>query len=461
MNVREYLEQIPLWADKKNSLDSIRDFLHEMGNPEEKMRIIHVAGTNGKGSVCQYMTSVLCQAGFRVGTFVSPHLEDVTERVLLCGKPVKQERFEKAFEQVRQLAEIMAGRGYAPPTYFEFLFYMFMAVMKEYKPDFVVLETGLGGRLDTTNVVRMPVLTVITSVSMDHMQYLGNTIEEIAAEKAGILKEHVPVVYDASCPESRKVIEERAGMLGSLQVPVSQEDYTFISRDVLGIRVKVETEDWGDLLVKIPSQAEYQMMNTAVAVRALDVLAEELWREKTGERPEVKDSGQPDFDGLLKKWRLDKGDCVVRGIGVSYWPGRMEQVLEGVYLDGAHNPGGVKALNRTIRRMQKETKKQVSVMFGAVSDKDHHQMIQTLCDGVDISQVVIAHMDTKRSATCAELEREFRQILKCPIQVFPTVGQALEYFLKTRKDSLAFCAGSLYLVGEVKKLLGSEKGGGF
>ncbi len=501
MNAREYLERIPLWADKKNSLDSIRDFLSQMGNPEEKMRIIHVAGTNGKGSVCQYMTSVLCQAGFRVGTFVSPHLEDVTERFLLCGNPVEQEEFERAFGQMRQLAEAMAGRGYAPPTYFEFLFYMFMAMMKEYKPDFVVLETGLGGRLDTTNAVRRPVLTVLTSVSMDHMQYLGNTIEEIAAEKAGILKGNVPVVYDASCPESRKVIEERAGMLGCLQVPVSQEDYTFISRDKAGIQIKTETENWGELWLPIPSQAEYQMMNAAVAVRALDVLAGELQREEARAMPEgsgrpdtmeapegsqwpdaveapedsrclenrkVPERGWPDnvetwkshvqldFGSLLRNWKMDGGDSIIRGISSSYWPGRMEQVLEGVYLDGAHNAGGVEALNKTMRRMQRETGRQVSVMFGAVSDKDHRRMIEELCDGVEISQVTIAHMDTKRSAACTELEQEFKQVINCPIKVFPTVGQAWEYFLETRGDELAFCAGSLYLVGEVKALLGRD-----
>ena len=275
MNAEEYLERIPLWADKKNSLDSIRDFLKEMGNPDENMRIIHVAGTNGKGSVCQYLTSVLGGAGFRVGTFVSPHLEDIRERFLICGEPAGEDRFERAFAQVRQLAENMTGRGYAPPSYFEFLFYMFMDMMREYEPDFVVLETGLGGRLDTTNAVRNPVLTVLTSISMDHMQYLGDTIEKIAAEKAGILKEHVTAVYDGSCPESRKIIEKKAESLGCRQVLVNQDDYTFAGRDEEKTVIEVGTGNWGKLRIEIPSQAEYQMMNTALAVRALDVLAEE------------------------------------------------------------------------------------------------------------------------------------------------------------------------------------------
>lgn len=482
MNAREYLERIPLWADKKNGLDSIRDFLKEMGNPDESMRIIHVAGTNGKGSVCQYLTSVLRGAGFRVGTFVSPHLEDIRERFLICGEPAGEDRFERAFAQVRQLAENMTGRGYAPPSYFEFLFYMFMDMMREYEPDFVVLETGLGGRLDTTNAVRNPVLTVLTSISMDHMQYLGDTIEKIAAEKAGILREHVTAVYDGSCPESRKIIEKKAESLGCRQVLVNQDDYTFAGRDEEKTVIEVGTGNWGKLRVEIPSQAEYQMMNTALAVRALDVLAEEMCggeesscrqthrgmaeescrperREISKGREIPKGGGMPEnnrqqeFCSLMKIWKTDGGERILQGIRGSCWPGRMEQVLRGVYLDGAHNAGGVEALNRTIRRMQKETGKQVSIMFGAVSDKDHHQMIGKLCDGLDISQVTIAHMDTRRSARPEELEEEFKQVVSCPVKVFPAVGQAWEYFLKTRGDSLAFCAGSLYLVGEVKGLL--------
>ncbi len=141
---------------------------------------------------------------------------------------------ERAFVQVRSLAEKMAKKGYAPPTYFEFLFYMFMAMMKTDKPDFVVLETGLGGRLDVTNVVRDPALTILTSISMDHMQYLGDTIEKIGAEKAGILKKNVPVVYDDSCQESRGIVEKRAKELGCPRFPVSSDDYVFVKREKEG-----------------------------------------------------------------------------------------------------------------------------------------------------------------------------------------------------------------------------------
>ncbi len=430
--MERYLDQIPMWASKKNSLKDIRAYLEELGNPDESMKIIHVAGTNGKGSVCSYLTSVLTEAGYKVGTFISPHLEHVRERFLMNGELVREDTLERAFCRVRKLSETMTARGYQPPTYFEFLFYMSMVINEQCKPDFVVLETGLGGRLDVTNVVCRPEVTVLTSISMDHMQYLGNTIEEIAREKAGILKAKVPVIYDGSCPESNGVVEQRAKELGCPMYPVTGTDYTFMRRDIKGTLMAVRTTDGGQLVLTVPSQAEYQMMNVAVAVRAVCVL-----RRK----------------GVL--W-ISPED-IIRGIKQSYWPGRMEQVAEDVYLDGAHNAGGVDALNQTIRRMQKETGKKVTLMFGAVSDKDHHQMIQRLCQGVEISGVVIAHMDSRRCAETDGLAQEFRQILgQIPVNVFPTVRQAWSYFLREKGDSLAFCAGSLYLVGEVKTLLKEE-----
>lgn len=427
MNAREYLERIPLWADKKNSLDSIRDFLSQMGNPEEKMRIIHVAGTNGKGSVCQYMTSVLCQAGFRVGTFVSPHLEDVTERFLLCGNPVEQEEFERAFGQMRQLAEAMAGRGYAPPTYFEFLFYMFMDMGERWKPDVVILETGLGGLKDTTNVVDRPLLSVITSISMDHMQYLGNTIQDIAAQKAGILKYKTPVIYDAGCQESRRVIEDTGRRLCCTMYPVEQGQLKVISRDKVGTHITANL-DKDSIRLTIPSQADYQVINAGLAIRSAQVI-----RDTAGLRVSP--------------------EAIAEGIRTSCWPGRMEQVFPGVFLDGAHNAGGMEALTRAIREMQKKDGRPVSLMFGVAEDKEYHKMIGELCSHIAVSRVIVAHMDTKRSASPNVLAREFAQKLTCPVEAFDTVKEAWERLLATKGDGLAFCAGSLYLVGEVEALL--------
>lgn len=441
-DIEEYLNHIPMWAARKNSLKDIREFLKEMGNPDQSMKIIHVAGTNGKGSVCTYLTSMLKQAGFRVGTFVSPHLEQTRERFLTDGTMVEEELYEQAFDRVRALSETMTARGFNHPTYFEFLFYMFMAICEMCRPDFVVLETGLGGRLDVTNVVEHPVMTIITSISMDHMQYLGNTIAEIAGEKAGILKKEVPVVYDACLLESRNVIEARAEERNCPQFPVTEQDYSLVERTEQGPKLAVFMPETtagsrnlsgnGAVYVTIPSQAEYQLINVTLAVRAVGVL-QDL--------------------GICQMTRAD----IAEGIRKNCWPGRMEEVLPDVYLDGAHNEGGIRALGRTISRMQRETGKSVSLMFGAVSDKDHRRMIQELCDVLTFTHVTIAHIDSERCAGTEKLAEEFRALLDCPVEAFPTVSQAWKHFLKEKGDGLAFCTGSLYLVGEVKRLLKEEQ----
>ncbi len=423
----DYLNGIPMWASKKNSLQDIRKFLERMGNPDRTMNIIHVAGTNGKGSVCAYLASILNQAGYDTGTFISPHLISVKERFLYNGQAAGDEDFLRAFNKVKDLSQVMASEGYAWPTYFEFLFYMFMVMGDRWRPDFVILETGLGGLLDTTNVVERPLLTVITSVSMDHMQYLGDTIPKIAAQKAGILKRRVPVVYDGCLAESRRVIEESGLRLCCPMYPVTEEDLKFLGQDKAGIHVMAKWEE-ETLELQIPSQAGYQIINTGLAVQAAQVI------DKTG------------------KFRISS-KAAADGIKTGYWPGRMEEVLPGVFLDGAHNAGGMEALTRTIARMQREDKRPVSLMFGAVKDKEYHKMIQELCSRVMVSRVIVVQMETVRSTAAETLAKEFSQMLSCPVEAFDTTAEAWNCLLHERGDGLAFCAGSLYLVGEVKALL--------
>ena len=182
---KDYLLKIPFWTKKKNSLEQVRDFLVELGEPEKGLSIIHVAGTNGKGSVCADLTAILKEAGYKVGTFISPHLSDIRERFLIGGELADKKLFEDCFGQVLETVKKMKGRGYFHPTFFEFVFLMAMVMFAREKVDYVILETGLGGRLDTTNVIRRPKACVITSISLDHTQYLGETIPEIAVEKAG------------------------------------------------------------------------------------------------------------------------------------------------------------------------------------------------------------------------------------------------------------------------------------
>ena len=237
---------------------------------------LHVAGTNGKGSVCAYMRSVLEAAGKRVAVFTSPHLVDVRERFVIDGEMIGQETFLEAFLQVYDSldrAALAAGNGYHP-TFFEYLFFMAMLVFSKEKPDYCILETGLGGRLDATNAVARKEIAVITHISLDHVEYLGHTLKAIAGEKAGIMQENVPVIYADSCPEVGDVIRERARFLSADLYPVSNIDYRFSKNNNKNIDFSYISRYYGSVSLSIPTIARYQMENCSLALRALEVLAQ-------------------------------------------------------------------------------------------------------------------------------------------------------------------------------------------
>ena len=306
----QYLERIPSFAKKKSGMEDVRAFLELLGSPDRGMKIFHVAGTNGKGSVCAFLSSALKEAGLCCGAFTSPHLSDIRERFLIQGEMVSREAFDQAFETVYGAAGQWTAQGKPHPTYFEFLFYMGMVLFSRAGTEVLVLETGMGGLYDVTNVVERPLVSVITSVSIDHTAFLGHTAGEIAVHKAGIIKPGCPAVYDDSCPEAEAVILEMAEKKGSPAFPVGcvpfrLEGETLVFQwDYLG-----KTEEF-----TVGFSAPYQAENAALAVTALSVSG----------------LGIP-------------AEAVRRGLRSARWPARMERLLPGVYLDGAHNEDGIRA----------------------------------------------------------------------------------------------------------------------
>ena len=394
---RDYLLGIPLWTKKKNTLDEVRHFLKELGNPDEQLRIIHVAGTNGKGSVCADLTAMLMEAGYHVGTFVSPHLTDVTERFLVDGVPVEEAGFSESFGRVKAVTDRLTSEGYAHPTFFEFVFLMAMDLYGRRKPDFVVLETGLGGRLDTTNVIRHPLACVITSISLDHTQYLGDTVELIAAEKAGIIKPGVPVVYDNNDRAAGAVIAEAADRLGSAAYGLTADDSY---RDV-------------------SFAAPYQAMNAALAVKVLEIL------DIAGVTPD-----------LCKKALLSV--C---------WTGRMQQVAPDVWVDGAHNPGGIRAFVQAVKR---QNPSHIQLLFAAVSDKDYHEMIRLLCTQLVLESVTVVQLKSERGLQADALVKQFEEAGCSRVTAFDSTKEALEHVLSGKKEEdRLYMVGSLYLIGEI------------
>ena len=440
MQAEEYLEKIPMWTREKHSLTDIRAFLHEMGDPDRKLSIIHVAGTNGKGSVCAFLTSLYRNAGFRTGTFISPHLVTVRERFLLNNEMVSPGKLQAAFETVLETVNIMKEKGYSHPSYFEFLFYMAMALFADETPELVILETGLGGRLDATNVVENPLACVITSISLDHIMYLGDTIEAVAGEKAGIIKRQVPVIYDDTVPEASEVIRERAVQMASKAYPVGKGDFSILETKDQGLSIRAEGEAAqafaaaGPLVLEIPFEAPYQAENAMLAVKTAVVLGQ---RERG--------------------FRLTEAQ-ITEGIRTARWAGRMERAGENLYLDGAHNPGGIKAFIQAAASMAARQKKKGVSLFGAVSDKDYRAMARLLCEGISWAGIGVVHIDSSRSMDTEVLAEAFSQAYKGPVRAFETAGEALREMKKQAGDELLFCAGSLYLIGELKvQLKGMER----
>ena len=440
MQAEEYLEKIPMWTREKHSLTDIRAFLHEMGDPDRKLSIIHVAGTNGKGSVCAFLTSLYRNAGFRTGTFISPHLVTVRERFLLNNEMVSPGKLQAAFETVLETVNIMKEKGYSHPSYFEFLFYMAMALFADETPELVILETGLGGRLDATNVVENPLACVITSISLDHIMYLGDTIEAVAGEKAGIIKRQVPVIYDDTVPEASEVIRESAVQMASKAYPVGKGDFSILETKDQGLSIKAEGEAAqafaaaGPLVLEIPFEAPYQAENAMLAVKTAVVLGQ---RERG--------------------FRLTEAQ-ITEGIRTARWAGRMERAGENLYLDGAHNPGGIKAFIQAAASMAARQKKKAYLLFGAVSDKDYRAMARLLCEGISWAGIGVVHIDSSRSMDTEVLAEAFSQAYKGPVRAFETAGEALREMKKQAGDELLFCAGSLYLIGELKvQLKGMER----
>ena len=424
MNYEEavaYIEETPKFTTK-NKLEHTKECLHRLGDPQKKFRVVHVAGTNGKGSTCAFLTSILREAGYSCGLFTSPHLVVINERFQINEKNIDDDTFLHAFEKVKKLADELVAEGSYHPTYFEFLFLMGMVIFADTEVDYVILETGLGGKLDATTAVEDPIACVITSISFDHMQYLGNTIEAIAGEKAGIIVPGVPVIYDGNDLRAAGVIKKRAQELGSPYYEVKKTDTKIIRNTRAGIDFSYENEYYGNTVFSLPFIAEYQVMNASLALKTIEVLKE---------RVEV------------------SMEAIGKGLKETRWQGRMETVLPGVIVDGAHNEDGVEKFVETAAHFQKDAP--LTLLFSAVDDKDYTDMIRTILGKISFRSVIVTQVGGYRKVPAEKLAEIFRAE-GCPAaEACEDVEEAFQKALEAKgEDGMLFCVGSLYLVGEIK-----------
>lgn len=424
----DYIETIPKFT-VKHPPEHTRELLSRLGNPQEGIKIIHVAGTNGKGSVCAYLNAMLLAGGKKTGLFTSPHLVRINERFQINGEDVSDEQFLNAFLKVEKAAKEYEAEGEGHPSYFETLFLMGMLIFKEAGVEYLVMETGLGGRLDATNVVEKPLACIITSISRDHTEYLGDTLEAIAGEKAGIIKAGVPVIYDASQPGPASVIAAKAKEMGSPAWPMEPSFYEMKTQSREGITFTFAYPGGEKAELAIPYVAKYQMMNASLAFYTMHILQ--------------------DVHDIPK-------NVLAEGLSKIKWPCRMEMAAPGVIIDGAHNEDGIAQFVSTAGYFAKEN--EITILFTAVADKHYHEMIGEICEGIHTSHVVATQIDGSRVVPAEVLAEDFRKAGCTDVCAEPEIGAAYEKALGKKGSGMLFCVGSLYLAGELKAYLAKRNG---
>jgi dihydrofolate synthase / folylpolyglutamate synthase len=401
----------------KYGLERITTLLAALGNPERLPRIVHVAGTNGKGSVCAMIESGLRAAGWRTGLFTSPHLVEPTERIRISGCPVTAARFSAAFDRVHACAEELLNQGAIDfhPTYFETVTAMAFLLFQEQQTGSVVLEVGLGGRLDATNVVH-PELCVVTPVDFDHEALLGKSLEAIAGEKAGILKSGVPAVFAAQRPEARRTLDRRAAEL-NIEVIHAREAWHTDDVELSAQGSAFILRDGAELHIQCPLAGEHQVSNAITAAAALHRL------------------------GIA-------GSAIERGIAGARWPGRLQRVSDSpeIILDGAHNPAGARALATHIRRFYSQ--RHVVLVYGAMRDKAVEEIAGVLFPQAD--EIIATAPNQSRAVD----PQTIRALGAHPhLRTAPDLVTALAMARAGDSHRVIFVTGSLFLVGEAMTLL--------
>ena len=402
-------------------LESIRNLMQELGNVQEQLHIIHVAGTNGKGSVCAFLSAALTEAGYRVGRYNSPAVFERREVFRIGETMISKEEYAAVFERVQTACEALKKRGCPHPTVFEVETAAAFLWFYEKKCDLVLLETGMGGETDATNLITHPVCSVLTSIGMDHMQYLGNTIEEIAKVKAGIIKKGCPVVALKQGDSVCEVIKNKAEECGSRCVLVEVPQYM------------QEAPIWGTTLqdvhygsVHTALGGIWQRENLSLALAVLKLLEE---------------SGYP----ITK-------EAVQSGIAKTIWHGRYEvlQTEPLFIIDGAHNPIAAKRLKETIEK--DFTNREIIYIIGVLADKEHEKMLRLLLPGA--KAVFTVTPDSQRALDGEILAKEARKYAD-NIWHVPDIGKAVKMAKETAKESdVILAVGSLSYLKEVKKALG-------
>lgn len=409
------------WKHTKIGLERMRDFMHALGDPQENLHYVHIAGTNGKGSACVMTQSLLTAAGFRTGLYISPHLDQFNERLSIDGQMISDADLRRLAARVRAAAETLGEE----PTDFEMITAMAFCWFEEQHCDLVVLEVGMGGRLDATNVISHPEVCAIMHIGLDHTEFLGDTVEKVAAEKAGILKPGADCVLYHQLPGVMDVVQQR---FADVNPDVAAR---LVITDPTAFTARARTID-GQVFdyrarrhLRIQLLGNYQMENAMAVLDIIDCLIRRGW-------------------GITE-------NAIRAGLAQATWPGRFEVLSREPLLivDGAHNPNGVEALVDTIRAYFPDQK--INFVMGVMKDKDYHTMLRLIAPYA--ARFITELPDAHRALRPEQLKSEIRAYFDGPVETADSVTEAVQRAMELAEgsDAITICFGSLYQVADIRR----------
>lgn len=410
-------------------LERMNSLLNLLGDPQDDLKIIHVAGTNGKGSICRYIYSVLQAGGYKTGLYTSPFLEVFNERIELDGKYISNEDLAVYTDRVLKCVETMTQRGEQSPTEFEVVTAIAFLYFKEKGCDYAIMEVGLGGSGDSTNVCKAPLISVIASISYDHTDRLGNTLAEIAGEKAGIIKEGCPVVTSAEAPEALEVIERKAEELGCMYFETRHVPYAVKSQDLGGSVFDVNIQGVTYENLEISMLGEHQIKNAICALAALSII------EERG-------------DVSLHRDDIYKGFKAAKQIGRLEVMSAQEKVPV-VIIDGAHNPDGAASLRKAMKEYMPD--KKILMVTGMLADKDTESILREFTAITD--RFIATEPENPRKLDAESLQAKI-EAMGASCESIPDCREAVKAAAERGKDfDAVLYAGSLYMIGAIRGLL--------
>ena len=417
-------------------LDAIEGLLEELGHPEDNLKVVHIAGTNGKGSIFAYLSSILIAAGFKVGRYISPTISCYEERFQINGEYITKDELARLYNIVEEAMKREEEKTGLKPTLFEVETAISFLYFKEEKVDYALIEVGMGGRMDATNVIRHPELTVISSISYDHQAFLGDTLEEIAWQKAGIIKESCPVVLSENSDEVCKVIEQEATKKKVKCIEIKPTDYEVLSETPYG-----STFLWKEQRYETKLPGRHQVSNAVTALAASEYLFRKDY-EKNNARKAIAE----ELDEMNVKSAQQGG--IIR----TCWPGRLEVLKKEplFYRDGAHNPDGAKKLAAFLQKYF--TNKKIIYIMGVLKDKEYKKMLRYLMPMA--KEVYGFKPKNERGLSAQILADTIKEVADVSVTIESDVNAAVFRALDTAKpDDVLVACGSLSFMEEMEDIL--------